>query len=191
MDSLKNMILSQGNAKDASVLKVDSFLNHQIDVSLMNQIGETFATHFKYKYITKVVTIETSGIAPAMMAAHHLQVPLVFLKKNVSSIHHQDLYTTMVHSFTKNIDYELSCNSVFLNQDDHVLFIDDFLANGEACLGAIRIFDQAHATLEGVGIVIEKSFQKGRSLIEEKGIDIYSLARIKKLDGPHIEFMKD
>lgn len=189
MDKLKNYILTYGNAKDTSVLKVDSFLNHQIDVTLMEEIGDDFAQYFQHKKITKVLTIETSGIAPAMMVALKLKVPLVFLKKNVSKIHNQDLYTTKVHSFTKDIDYELSCNALFLSNEDHVLFIDDFLANGEACLGAMRILDQAQATLEGVGIVIEKSFQKGRSLIEEKNIDIYSLARIQKLDGEAIEFL--
>lgn len=189
MKELKDYITAYGEALDSSVLKVDAFLNHQIDPVLMNHIGLEFANHFQEREITKVITIETSGIAPAVFTALHLEVPLVFLKKNVSKIHQQQLYHAKVHSYTKDIDYDLSCSSNYLNQDDSVLFIDDFLANGEACLGVIDIIKQAGASLAGIGIVIEKSFQPGRRLLEEKGYEVTSLARIKKLEKNHITFL--
>lgn len=189
MQELIQYIKTHGEALDQNVLKVDAFLNHQIEPVLMDHIGQAFMQHFKNHKITKVVTIETSGIAPAVFTALHFNVPLVFLKKNVSRIHNQHLYHTTVHSYTKDIDYELSCNHKYLSADDSILFIDDFLANGEACLGAIDIIRQSGASLSGIGIVIEKSFQPGRDILTKKGYEPYSLARIASLDKGQITFL--
>ncbi len=188
MELLKKKILDEGIALDKNILKVDSFLNHQVDVNLMMDISTEFYNYFKLKKINKIVTIESSGIAPAFATAYRFNVPLVILKKQQSSILSDELYETKVHSFTKNSDYMLTASKKFLNQGDNILLIDDFLANGEAVLGASRIFKEANCNLAGVGIVIEKSFQPGRDKIEKMGIDIYSLARISKLDKNVIEF---
>jgi xanthine phosphoribosyltransferase len=190
MKLLEEKILSDGIALNDHVLKVDSFLNHQVDVNLMEKIGIEFADYFKLKNIDKVVTIESSGIAPAFATASKLNVPLVILKKQHSSILNDNLYETTVHSFTKNIDYTLTCSKKFLNENENILLIDDFLANGEAVLGAKRLFEMSKSNLIGVGIVIEKSFQPGREKLNVEGIDVYSLAQIEKLDKNYIQFKK-
>jgi len=172
-------------------LKVDSFVNHQVDPELMKNIGDEFANHFKGQGITKVATIESSGIAPALMTALALNVPMLILKKQPSKILNQDLYQTVVTSYTKGTSYELTLSKNFISENDHVLIIDDFLANGEAATGAIRLIRKAHATIAGVGILIEKSFQPGYEKLTEQGIDVYSLARIAKLGEGVIEFVKD
>ena len=141
--------------------------------------------------ITKVATIESSGIAPALMTALALNVPMLILKKQPSKILNQDLYQTVVTSYTKGTSYELTLSKNFISENDHVLIIDDFLANGEAATGAIRLIRKAHATIAGVGILIEKSFQPGYEKLTEQGIDVYSLARIAKLGEGVIEFVKD
>ena len=138
-------------------MKVDSFVNHQVDPELMKNIGNEFAEHFKGQGITKVATIESSGIAPALMTALALNVPMLILKKQPSKILNQDLYQTVVTSYTKGTSYELTLSKNFISENDHVLIIDDFLANGEAATGAIRLIRKAHATIAGVGILIEKS----------------------------------
>lgn len=189
MKELEERILKDGIALGNDILKVDSFLNHQVDPVLMQHIGEAFATHFRENGITKVITIESSGIAPALMCAQILEVPLIILKKHSSKILDNDLYSTDVTSFTKGITYPLTLSKKYLSSSDTVLIIDDFLANGEAASGAIRLMQMAHAKIGGIGIVIEKSFQPGRSKLEAQGIDIYSLARIAKLDHNFIEFI--
>ena len=191
MELLKDKILAEGKAVNRDILKVDGFINHQVDAELMRQIGEEFAAHFKNKGITKVVTIESSGIAPALMTALAMNVPMIILKKQPSKVLNDDLYQTVVTSFTKGTSYELTLSGKFVNEDDHVLIIDDFLANGEAATGAIRLLRKAHATVGGVGILIEKSFQPGREKLHEQGIDVYSLVRIKNLDKDLIEFMPE
>ena len=191
MKILEDMILERGIAVNEDILKVDSFVNHQVDPELMKNIGDEFAEHFKGQGITKVATIESSGIAPALMTALALNVPMLILKKQPSKILHHDLYQTVVTSYTKGTSYELTLSKNFISENDHVLIIDDFLANGEAATGAIRLIRKAHATIAGVGILIEKSFQPGYEKLTEQGIDVYSLARIAKLGEGVIEFVKD
>jgi xanthine phosphoribosyltransferase len=191
MKILEDMILERGIAVNEDILKVDSFVNHQVDPELMKNIGDEFANHFKGQGITKVATIESSGIAPALMTALALNVPMLILKKQPSKILNQDLYQTVVTSYTKGTSYELTLSKNFISENDHVLIIDDFLANGEAATGAIRLIRKAHATIAGVGILIEKSFQPGYEKLTEQGIDVYSLARIAKLGEGVIEFVKD
>lgn len=191
MKILEDMILERGIAVNEDILKVDSFVNHQVDPELMKNIGDEFAEHFKGQGITKVATIESSGIAPALMTALALNVPMLILKKQPSKILNQDLYQTVVTSYTKGTSYELTLSKNFISENDHVLIIDDLLANGEAATGAIRLIRKAHATIAGVGILIEKSFQPGYEKLTEQGIDVYSLARIAKLGEGVIEFVKD
>lgn len=189
MEKLRKKILSEGRALNESVLKVDSFLNHGVDSKLMYEIGTCFSEYFKNKGITKIFTIESSGIAPTVMTALQMNLPMVTLKKQTSKILNGEVYQTTVHSFTKGSDYELTLSKKYISEDDNILIIDDFLANGEAALGAIRLVEEAGAKVGGIGIVIEKSFQPGRKMLDEKGYDVYSLARIKKLGKDIIEFI--
>lgn len=191
MKMLEEKILAEGKAMGEDILKVDSFVNHQVDPVLMQQIGTAFADHFKDKGITKVVTIESSGIAPALMTALALNVPMVILKKQPSKVLNADLYQTVVTSFTKGTSYELTLSQKFISESDHVLIIDDFLANGEAATGAIRLIRLAHATVAGVGILIEKSFQPGRQKLNDQGFEVYSLARVAKLEKDFISFIPE
>lgn len=188
MKLLEERILAEGVAKNKDVLLVDSFLNHQVDPVLMEAIAKDFAEHYKNEGITKVVTIESSGIAPALLTAKELGVELVIMKKQPSKVLYKDLYQTVVASFTKDTSYELTMSTKFLDENDHVLIIDDFLAYGEAVAGAIRLVRMAHATIAGVGILIEKSFQDGRAKVKECGSSVYSQVQIKKLDEGVIEF---
>ena len=190
MDLLKETITRYGVVINDHVLKVDSFLNHQVDTKLMDSIGEEFANYFKNKNITKVVTIESSGIALTYATALRLKVPLIIFKKQSSAI--LDTETTIqtpVHSFTKNTDYTLMASKKYLSETDNILIIDDFLANGQAVMGAYRILKEAGSSVAGVGIVIEKSFQDGRKKLEDLGLDVYSLARISKISSDGIEFL--
>lgn len=188
---LEEKILAEGKAVNSDILKVDGFINHQVDPVLMKKIGEEFAKHFSGRGITKIVTIESSGIAPALMTALALDVPMIIFKKQPSKVLNDDLYKTVVTSFTKGTNYELTLSKKYISENDHVLIIDDFLANGEAATGAIRLLRLAHATVAGLGILIEKSYQPGRSKLEEQGIDVYSLARIGKMDTDYIEFLPE
>ncbi|MBE6113871.1 MAG: xanthine phosphoribosyltransferase [Erysipelotrichaceae bacterium] len=188
MQLLKDKILSQAEIVNAHVLKVDSFLNHQVDPKLMQAIGKEFARKFKDKGITKVVTIETSGIAPAVFTALELGVDLVFARKGKSIVLNSNLYQVPVFSYTKEKEYSLVINKAFLNSDDKILFVDDFLANGQALMAVQELIDYAGAKMVGAGIVIEKSFEAGRARAEETGIEVYSLARISKLYADTIEF---
>lgn len=190
MDLLKEKIKNDGIVINEHVLKVDSFLNHQVDTKLMDSIGKEFANYFRDKQITKVITIESSGIAPAYATAFALNVPFVIFKKQSSAI--LDTETTIqtpVHSFTKNTDYILTASKKYLTEADNVLIIDDFLANGQAAMGAYRILKEAGSYVAGIGIVIEKSFQDGRKKLEDLGLDVYSLAKISKISSDGIEFL--
>ncbi|MEG0296172.1 MAG: xanthine phosphoribosyltransferase [Clostridium sp.] len=190
MEKLHNKILAEGNALSENVLKVDSFINHGVDAELMYEIGTEFKEYFGNKGVTKIFTIESSGIAPTVMTALQMNLPMVTLKKQQSKILNGQVYQTKVHSFTKGLDYNLTLSKDYINENDKVLIIDDFLANGEAALGAIRLVEEAGATVAGIGIVIEKSFQPGRQMLLEKGYDVYSLARIARLSKGEIEFVK-
>lgn len=191
MQELIERILSDGEIVNESILKVDSFVNHQIDAKLMKKIGEEFAKHFQGKGITKILTIESSGIAPALMTSYAMDLPLVILKKQPSKVLNTGLYQTEVTSFTTEKTYELTLASKYINENDHVLIIDDFLADGEAMTGAIRLTRQAHATVGGIGILIEKSFQPGHQKLKEQGLDVYSLARIKSMEPGEITFIEE
>ena len=191
MKLLEERIKKDGKALGKTVLKVDSFINHQVDSEFMDALGKDFAEHFKEYGITKVFTIESSGIAPTVMTAMQMNLPMVTLKKQSSKILNGDVYQTTVHSFTKATDYELTLSKKYISQDDRILIIDDFLANGEAALGAIRLVEEAGAKVAGIGIVIEKSFQPGRKMLIEKGYEVYSLARVSKLDAGVIEFVQE
>ena len=189
MKLLEEKVLKEGSAMNENILKVDGFINHQVDPALMKAIGEDFASHFQDKGITKVVTIESSGIAPALMTAAAMQVPLLILKKSPSKVLNKNMYQTVVTSYTKGTSYELTLAGHLISEHDHVLIIDDFLANGEAATGAIRLIRKAHATVAGIGILIEKSFQPGRAKLEEQGFAIYSQVRIKSLGENQIELL--
>lgn len=191
MKLLEDMILERGVVVNEDILKVDSFVNLQVEPELMRQIGEAFAEHFKGQGITKVATIESSGIAPALMTALALDVPMLILKKQPSKVLNQDLYQTVVTSYTKETSYELTLSKEFLSENDHVLIIDDFLANGEAATGAIRLIRKSHATIAGIGALIEKSFQPGREKLREQGIEVHALARIAKMEPGNITFLKE
>lgn len=191
MKELKDRILSEGIVNPPDILKVGSFLNLQVDPVLMEQIGQDFARHFADKGVTKVATIESSGIAPALMAAKEMKVPLVILKKKPSKILNENIYQTEVTSFTTQTTYELTLSSEFINENDHVLIIDDFLADGEAATGAIRLMRMAHATVAGIGILIEKSFQPGHDKLVAQGFDVYSQARIASMDEDGVHFVEE
>jgi len=190
MQKLKDAISSRGKAIGTDVLLVDSFLNHQVDVQLMKEVGEAFAEYFRDGGFTKVVTIESSGIAPAAFTALSMGLPLVVMKKQTSKIMKDGLIKTTVRSFTKGISYELTVKSEYLMPGERILFIDDFLASGEAAYGALRIAQQAGAQIVGMGIVIEKAFQNGHDRLVSDGIDLYSLARIKSMSSNGIEFVE-
>ena len=167
MKLLEDRILKDGNVLGENILKVDSFLTHQVDFKLMKEIGQAFADRFKDAGVTKVVTIEASGIAPALYVAEALDVPMIFAKKAKNITMNEGILTAEVYSFTKQVTSTVSIAGKFLDPSDKVLIIDDFLANGQAAKGLIQIIEQAGAQVEAIGIVIEKSFQDGRGLLEE------------------------
>ena len=182
MQMLKDAILERGKAINPDILLVDSFLNHQVDVALMKAVGETFAEHFANQGITRVVTIESSGIAPASFTALALGLPLVIMKKQTSRILNGDLLQTTVRSFTKGTEYQLSVKHEFLNADDNILLIDDFLANGKALEGLAKLVEDSGAELVGAGVVIEKGFQPGGDNLRKQGIRLESLAIVDSMD---------
>lgn len=181
MELLKQKVKDDGVVIDEKILKVDGFLNHQIDATLMHQVGETFYDQFKDAGVTKILTIEASGIAPAIMAAHRFNVPCLFAKKAKPSTLTQGAYVTDIHSFTKNKTSTVVVSEEFLDKGDRVLIIDDFLANGDASLGLNEIVQQAEAETVGVGIVIEKAFQQGRERLEAAGLKVSSLCEVASL----------
>ncbi|MCJ8163174.1 xanthine phosphoribosyltransferase [Acinetobacter zhairhuonensis] len=191
MHALEQKILAEGIVLSDQVLKVDSFLNHQIDPVMMQQIGQEFARLFKDAGITKIITIEASGIAPAVMAGLELGVPVIFARKYQSLTLKDDLYRSKVFSFTKQIESTIAISNKHISSSDKVLVIDDFLANGQAALGLADLIHQAQADVVGIGIVIEKSFQPGRALLLEKGYRVESLARVKSLANGTVEFERD
>ena len=189
MQELVKRIQQDGNVLGDGVLKVDSIINHQVDPLLMKQMGELFAKVFAERNITKVVTIESSGIAPAIFCALELGVPMIFARKSKSLTMNEELLTSSVYSFTKQVTSTVSISRKFLTKSDNVLIIDDFLANGQAAKGLIELCQQAGASVEGLGILIEKSFQDGRQLLEDMGIDVVSLARISSLENGEVTFI--
>lgn len=189
MELLKQRILQEGKCLKGEVLKVDNFINHQMDPLLMFEMAKEFAVRFKDVPVNKIVTIEASGIAPAIMLGYQLQLPVVFVKKNIPATI-ENMITTSVHSFTKGCDYRVCVSADFLTSSDSVLFIDDFLANGNAALGIIELVEKAGATLAGMGFLIEKGFQEGGKILRERGIRVESLAIIEDLSGCRIK-MKD
>ena len=191
MYALEQKILSEGIVLSVEVLKVDAFLNHQIDPVMMQLIGKEFAARFKDAGITKIITIEASGIAPAIMAGLELGVPVIFARKYQSLTLKDDLYRSKVFSFTKQTESTIAISNKHISSADKALVIDDFLANGQAALGLIDLIHQAKAEVVGVGIVIEKSFQPGRDILLEKGYRVESLARVKSLANGTVEFVRD
>lgn len=192
MKQLQDAIIERGTVLSTGVLKVDQFLNHQVDTQLMTEIGLEFARLFQDEKVTKVITIESSGIAPSFMCAHQLQTPLIFARKKKSvTMNQANVYSSRVYSFTKQEHSEVTVSKDLIEEGDRVLLIDDFLANGEAASGLINIVEQAGASVVGVGIVIEKSFQNGRKKLEERGLRIESLARIASLEQSTVTFVEE
>lgn len=190
MKKLKERILKDGKSFEGGILKVDSFINHQMDPILMKSIGVEFVRRFGNLPINKIITIEASGIAPAIMLGYLLELPVVFVKKATPKTM-VNMVTTVVHSFTKGIDYNVCVSTDFLNENDKVVFIDDFLANGNAAIGINELVKKAGAELFGMGFIIEKSFQDGGKRLRELGIRIESLARVKELGDNKIIFEED
>ncbi|UII54572.1 xanthine phosphoribosyltransferase [Cytobacillus spongiae] len=191
MKLLEDKMKNEGIILSDSVLKVDSFLNHQVDPTLMLEIGREFANRFQNAGITKIVTIESSGIAPSVMTGLQLGVPVIFARKRKSLTLTDDLLTASVHSFTKNERNEISVSNRFLDDNDRVLIIDDFIANGQAAIGLVEIVKRSGAMVAGIGIVIEKSFQQGGQLIRDLGYKVESLARIASLENGSITFVQE
>ena len=191
MELLKQRILKDGRALSEQVLLVDSFLNHQVDVKLMKACGEEFARRFADAGVTRIATIESSGIAPAVMCALKLGVPMVIMKKQPSSILKDGVIQTEVFSFTKNSSYQLTLKPHFIHENDNVLIIDDFLANGEAAFGAIRLVEQAGGKVAGIGAVIAKAFQPGMKKLREAGYRVDALAPVSRMNKDVIEFEEE
>lgn len=183
MNFLEERIVKDGIIKEGNVLKVDSFLNHQMDISLFNQMGAEFKKRFAGKNINKIVTIEASGIGIACVVAMHFNVPVVFAKKSKSINIDGDMYIAEVESFTHKCKNQVIVSKKFLSKNDHVLIIDDFLANGCALQGLISIIKQAGGTVEGIGIAIEKGFQNGGKIIRNLGYQLESLAIVDSMDA--------
>ncbi|MEC0091528.1 xanthine phosphoribosyltransferase [Paenibacillus macquariensis] len=191
MQLLRNKVIAEGIVLSNKVLKVDSFLNHQMDPVLMKEVGKEFTSRFKDEAITRVLTIESSGIAPGIMTALELNVPLIFARKQKSLTLKHDIYVEKVYSFTKQETNEITVAKKFIDPNDRVLIIDDFLANGEAAFGLARIVEQAGAKVVGIGIVIEKSFQPGRQLLLDAGYRVESLVRVAALDNETVTFVEE
>lgn len=182
MQLLEERIRKDGVVKQGNVLKVDSFLNHQMDVELFNEMGKEFRRLFPSEKINKILTIEASGIGIACIAAQYFHVPVVFAKKSQSINLDGEQYCTKIESFTHKRVYDVIVSKKYLGAEDHVLIIDDFLANGCAVAGLIDLVKSAGAVVEGVGIAVEKGFQKGGKLLREKGVRVESLAIIESMD---------
>ena len=182
MKLLEDRILKDGMIKEGGVLKVDAFLNHQMDIALFDEMGREWKRLFADAPVNKILTVEASGIGMACIAAMHFQVPVVFAKKARSLNIDGEVYSTKIESFTHERVYDVIVSKKFLGPEDHVLIIDDFLANGKALEGLIEIVESAGATLEGVGIAIEKGFQPGGKAIRDKGVRVESLAIVESMD---------
>ena len=191
MQLLEERILKDGKVFPGNVLKVDSFLNHQVDVELINEIGKEFDRLFKDCGVNKIFTIEASGIGIACITAQYFHVPVVFAKKTLGKNIAADVYSTPIKSFTHGKTYDVIVSQEFLNKDDRILIIDDFLAQGCALNGLIELIKSAGAQIVGAGIVIEKAFQQGGDLIRSEGVRVESLARIESMtDDGKITFCK-
>ena len=183
MKLLEERIRKDGIVKPGNVLKVDSFLNHQMDTDLFNEMGKEFKRLFADKPINKILTIEASGIGIACIVAQHFHVPVVFAKKSQSINIDGDVYSTKIESFTHKKVYDVIVSKKYIGKDDHILLIDDFLANGCALEGLINLVQSAGATVEGIGIAVEKGFQEGGKRIREKGVQLESLAIVDAMDS--------
>ena len=191
MELLEERIRRDGHVKPGNVLKVDSFLNHQMDVQLFHEIGREFRRRFQDQQVTKILTIEASGIGIAVVASQHFgNVPVVFAKKTQSKNLDGELYHAKVTSFTRGTVFDIQVSKKFLGPQDHVLIIDDFLARGQALMGLLDIVRQSGATLAGCGIVIEKGFQEGGRKLREQGVRLESLAIIDSMTDTEIHFRK-
>ena len=188
MKLLEDKILQEGKVLGDDILKVDSFVSHQVDVNIIEELGKDMAEHFRGQGVTKVFTIEASGIAPALFTARALEVPLVILKKQNAENLGTEVWQTEVVSYTKDTSYRLTLAKNYISDSDHVLIVDDFLANGEAATGAVRLIRKAHATVAGIGVLIEKTFQPGREKLESQGIPVYAQARIRAFEGGKVVF---
>lgn len=191
MKLLQERIRQEGLILSDKVLKVDSFLNHQVDTQLALEIGREFGRIFADAGVTKVLTIEASGIQFAMAAGIALNVPFVYAKKKKAVTLTEAVYSVPVHSFTRQETYQVSVSRKYLSPDDNVLIVDDFLATGAALVGLVDIVKESGASLAGVGCVIEKSFQEGRGLLEDKGVRVHSLARIASMAPGEVHFIED
>jgi len=191
MEMLKRRILEEGRVMSDQVLRVDTFLNHGLDPELVQEMGRTFADHFRESGVTRVVTIESSGIPIAYTTATELGVPLVFARRRKLLMSDGEYYVERVPSFTKGIVTDIVVLKELLKPEDRVLFIDDFIANGDAALGMVRIIERSGATLVGAGIAIEKAFQPGGKQLREMGIPVLSLARIASLAGGQVTFVEE
>jgi xanthine phosphoribosyltransferase len=188
MEELKQKIINEGQVIGTEILKVDCFLNHQLDVAFLDRVAKEFYERYKSQKIDKILTVEVSGIAIAVLTARYFDVPVLFAKKLQSKTLNEEMYEAQVHSFTKQINYNIRVAKKFLNEEDHVLIIDDFLAKGQAALGLAEICNQAGATVEGIGIVIEKDFQEGGAILRDSGYRVDSLARIIEMNEEEILF---
>lgn len=188
MEKLKQRILEQSSVLSSDVLRMDAIINHQVDPALTMEMGHEFANRFAEYGITKVITIESSGIPAAFATAYVLGVPLVFARRKKTLIADPDVYIERVPSFTKGIVTDIMVSKEFLSSDDKLLFIDDIIANGDAARGLIKIIEKSGATLAGIGIVVEKSFQAGGRTLREQGIKVESLVKIASLDNGSIQF---
>lgn len=191
MELLKQRIMEEGIVLNNRVLKVDSFLNHQIDPKLFVAMGKEIAERFKDKGIQRIVTIEASGIAVALPVAIEMDVPLVFARKKKSILMTDDVYHSVVYSYTKEENYDVTISKRFLPEGEKVLIIDDFLASGEVAMGLCKLVESAGDTVEGIAIVIEKSFQPGRERLERAGYDVQSLVRIKAFENDRCVFIEE
>lgn len=185
---LKERIKQECEIKEGNVVKVDGFLNHQVDVDLLNEIGKEFKRRFKDVKVDKILTAETSGIAIATITAQYFHVPMVFARKRESQNISDDKYSTDVYSYTQGRTYKIMVSKEYLKEDDNVLIIDDFLANGKAVSGLVDLIHEAGANLVGVGIAIEKGFQVGGQALRDEGIHLESLAIIEEIKDGKIKF---
>lgn len=188
MERLKQRILEEASILSNDVLRLDALINHQVDPALTMEMGQEFARRFAEEEITKVITVESSGIPAAFATAHVLGVPLVFARRKKTLIADPDAYCERVPSFTKGMVTDIMVSKQFLGKDDKVLFIDDIIANGDAARGLIKIIERSGAKLAGFGIVVEKSFQAGGKTLREQGIRVEPLVRISSLDNGQITF---
>ncbi|HGM3218601.1 xanthine phosphoribosyltransferase [Clostridioides difficile] len=189
MKALQEKILREGSVSGNDILKVDSFLNHQIDVAFLNEIGREFKERFKEEKVDKIFTIEASGIAIASIVSQYFDnAPVVFAKKSESKNLDKDVYETNVYSFTKAREYSVKVSKKYINKGENILIVDDFLANGRAALGLKDLIEQAEANLVGVGIVIEKGFQAGGALLKANDVRLESLAVVDSIDNGTVKF---